>query len=461
MDLNLRNVVLGILGLIVLVAVLLKSCSCITCTRSFPSYNEDHPPPASTPSSDVFALSQDYPETLPTDSLGGWPSIDYASDPEGYAAAVLAYCLEGNVAVDFRVQQNSVRDWYHAPWLHWGENGREWHHGLTRERGSEAGDLHPDQASKVFNWAVGFYNARGGYTIGKVWPECGFPPVPANAVFPEGTVSFKLLFTSATTTQVPYLTNAFEWTANTGPPNGSGASPGDPGWIPRTDGTMRLLQVDIAVKDARSPIGWVFGTFVHDAAQAGNTPWERLHLVGLSWGNDPGNQSMMNKTEAFANPSLTESWIDADLLGDANTPINPPTAARVYHLGLGGRLNGPVDNPISSCTSCHGKAAVLADPAPDPITLQGFRPRMFATGSVAQMNNLRFGDYFGDNPPAGAPTVSYNCFVAGIEPNCSGPNPTTDFIRTDYSLQLAYGIRFYYRALHGAAADFLEQQNTR
>ena len=53
---------------------------------------------------------------------------------------VLAYCLEGNTGIDFKVQNNTVRHWYHAPWLHYGANGREWHHGLTGERQSRPGD---------------------------------------------------------------------------------------------------------------------------------------------------------------------------------------------------------------------------------------------------------------------------------------------------------------------------------
>ena len=33
---------------------------------------------------------------------------------------VLHYAFEGNLEKDFRVQENAVRKWFHAPWLHWG-----------------------------------------------------------------------------------------------------------------------------------------------------------------------------------------------------------------------------------------------------------------------------------------------------------------------------------------------------
>ena len=35
------------------------------------------------------------------------------------------------------------------------------------------------------------------------------------------------------------------------------------------------------------------------------------------------------------------------------TIINPTADLPPTHLGWNGRLNGPVDNPMSSCISCH------------------------------------------------------------------------------------------------------------
>ncbi len=45
----------------------------------------------------------------------------------------------------------------------------QYRHWLTRERRSRELELHRLQESRAQNWAVGFYNDRGGYTIGKVW----------------------------------------------------------------------------------------------------------------------------------------------------------------------------------------------------------------------------------------------------------------------------------------------------
>ena len=57
------------------------------------------------------------------------------------------------------------------------------------------------------------YNAPGGYVIGQVWKDHNSPD-PTAANFPDGTVSCKLLFTTATAAQVPYLKNAFQWQAD-------------------------------------------------------------------------------------------------------------------------------------------------------------------------------------------------------------------------------------------------------
>jgi hypothetical protein len=43
------------------------------------------------------------------------------------------------------------------------------------------------------------------------------------------------------------------------------------------------------------------------------------------------------------------------------TVVNPAAQAVIQHLGYKGRLNGPVDNPSSSCLSCHSTAQITAD----------------------------------------------------------------------------------------------------
>lgn len=307
------------------------------------------PPPGWNPAAGdpVFVLSQDYPTTDPSPSLEQpWKAIDFHQQPAAYIQAVIDYCYEGNLEVEFRGQENATRKWYHAPWLHPGPNGREFTHGLTGERRSLTNELAATQSSSPHNFAVGLYNAGGGYAIGRVWADPNHPDA-SKAVFPEGTVAFKLLFTMATKDQVPYLDGAPEWVADTDRSN-------DANQI--RNNKVRLLQVDIAVKDNRSSEGgWVFGTFQFDNSVAAQTAWRRITPVTLMWGNDP------TFTPANYDPAQghipQESWINsAAPVVVYRSGLPPSSTSPPNVLGWAGRGNGPVDNPVSSCLSCHGVA---------------------------------------------------------------------------------------------------------
>ena len=91
----------------------------------------------------------------------------------------------------------------------------------------------------------------------------------------------------------------------------------------------------------------------------------------------------------------------------------PNTSAGVpfEHLGWAGRLNGPVDNPMSSCLSCHSTAQW---PGKAPV----IPPRNIIPDSKDWLTWFR-------NIKAGEP------FSTGAE-------------SLDYSLQLAVGIQNFY-----------------
>ena len=393
---------------------------------TFPSYDPSFPPP---PGVKTFELSQDYPPSFRRE-LYPWKAIDYKTRPVAYAEAVLKYCLQGNREVDFRVQENQVRKWYHAPWLHAdgrvAGNGREYHHGLTRERGTPSGEIHVKQKRRLENWAIGFYNSPGGFTMGNVWNTNGNTsgvagkPDPSEANFPEGTVSFKLLFSDATPEEVPFIDQSFEWTANIYPcdPRRSNC----PNKEKRIDRQVRLLQIDIAVKDNRvKPMGWVFGAFIYDASKSGPSPWDRLSLAALSWGNDSGDTSMMRRDSAFVNRDMAQTYINSSHVYNSNRRYTNE-AYMIYH-GLGGRANGPIDNPISSCYSCHSQAAITAD------------GRHMPEGAFDKMNrkdftDQDFEDYFSTDIRSGS-----------FDRRFRGELYRT----TDYSLQVSLGIRNYYQ----------------
>lgn len=317
----------------------------------------------------VFKLSQDYPRTRPAAATRPrFLEIDFKQDWRGYVNAVRNYCFEGNTEVDWRVENNKVRRWFHMPWQHWGLNGREGVHGLTKEAPVSSKQLAVTQTRTGQTYAVGFYNDFGGYTIGQVWRDHMNPNPSVTSVrgggFPVGTVVCKVLAVTLDDPpggfpneqaaladlkqQVPFLANPIRWdgyiTATYG------------GWG-RSMRKLSVIQMDIMVKDPRAPTGWLFGTFQYNGALGNADKWDNLIPVGLQWGNDPDitDSTYTNLEPAVTriNPNLKESVINSD------TSELPPT-----HLGWNGRLNGPVDNPQSSCMSCHMTAE---SPATSPM----------------------------------------------------------------------------------------------
>jgi hypothetical protein len=370
---------------------------------TFPDYG--YQPPASY-KGPIFQLSQSYPTTLATDTPAFFKLLPskLGNDFEQwrpYVDAVKQYCLEGNVESDWYVQKNTVRKWYHAPWQHYGPLGREGIHGLTKEAQIQSQQLAMTQTTTGQTYAVGIYNDIGGYTIGQVWkdPQNPDPSVTSKPnSFHNGAVVCKALFADVDLKQVPFLVNPVLWQ----------------GYITdtftsanREIKSVALIQMDFAVRDTRIPgTGWIFGTFQYNGAVSGKPSWDNLVPVGVMWGNDPentGNDYTNPKPSVTKiNPKIMESAINAK-------PELPPT-----HLGWNGRLDGPVDNPISACMSCH-MTAESPQLSPMNPTFQANPPPV---GSKEWMRWFQ-------NEPAGWP------FDAAA-------------LSTDYSLQLAGGIQNFY-----------------
>lgn len=358
---------LALLGFVV-PAPMMANAACVV-----PSYHTESGIPSGYTAADAFQGRFDYPSTN-GEALPPFLQIDFTQDWKGYLEGALAYAFEGNVETDFKVAQNAVRDWYHALWMHPGDRGREFLRGLTKERGTDPGQLADNLDTRFQTWAIGFYNSFGAQTLGQVWANQCLPDL-TNVSFPVGTVTFKLLFNTATDAQLPYLAGSPEWMADIGRGTANRVR------------SMRLLQVDIAVRDERAvSTGWVFGTLVYQATNPAADPWQKLTPVGLSWGSDPFTAPVRDELKAPDLSTLIESRTNEDLksvLFGWDTRME---------LGWGGRLNGPLDNLLSSCQSCHGSAQF---PRSDQL---GNFPQSAVNESdrVATINRLA--DYFRDIP---------------------------------------------------------------
>lgn len=394
----------------------------------FPDYNTFYKVPAGY-EGNTFKLSQDYPETYnPSDYNFPWSTIDFTDKDKyiDYMNTVLKYSLEESVDNDFRIEKNERRKWYHAPWMHNDDEyrhsiyvgaGREALRGLTQEITSKPYQLHDSQINPAQTWAIAFYNEPGGYTFGKIWKK-GEDPDINQSNFPEGTVCYKLIFTDASIEEVPFLKGTLEWDAHIYDNTNKDSITG------KVVNKVRLLQLDIAVKDSRAKdTEWALGTFIYNNAKKGEKWYDKLEPVGLSWGNDFDEREQIDRfPNNFINPKLKESVVNKSLIKEASSKENSEDQAYVTHLGVGGRMNGPVDNMRSSCISCHSRAALDKD----------FDALDIADFSKNPYDDSIFNEFF-KIVKGGVQIISYN---------------DKDYTTADFSFQVSIGIRNYQNNLN-------------
>lgn len=390
----------------------------------------------------VFELSQDYPDTLPPKEEYPWLAIPFENggptDPEAYLQALLDYGLEGNVENDFVAQKNTVRPWYGMPWMDWntevaadwpGTDGREFVNGFTHEFDTNPKTLAESQTEFADTWSGAYFNDRAGYGIGQVWCHPNDPdldqlnPDPtARNNFGDGAYIIKLLFSTISDEQLPTMVGALEWDANIFEiESPRERNKGPLSKFKRKMGKIRMLQIDVAVRDDRSLTGWLFGTFGYDGRAAGATAWDRMVPLGIQWGNNPEltfNETCPggDQTKCGDGKPLTQQWIDQEALRDLATP-----PISFDHLGFGGRLAGPVDNPQASCMGCHQTAgfppvALLPEFAP------GWNQRLAPGGVDLTSDDQAFRLLFQANTTSG---VIFS---------------TQQLATADYSLQLSMSV---------------------
>jgi hypothetical protein len=354
------------------------------------------------------------PAPATTVAAAPWLAFDFHVPAQrlSYLNALKDYALLGMPAVDFVAQKNAQRRWFHVPMMTTSPfSRREPYHGTTKERALQASEHSWIVAgNQLQSFAIGYYNFLGSYTVGQVFhdPDPALSD-PAKASFIDGTMVFKLIFAEHDPAQIVAASDPMV---------------GSPQWqvqdVQAPSGPLvnvRLLQMDIAVKDPRATqSGWVFATYVYDKSMAAEPePWRRLTPIGLQWGNDPD-------VTGPAVGTLDETWI--------NTAAIPSVFQN--KLGRDGRLNGPVDNPASSCLSCHSTAQVVTGASP----VGAFRGvRLVPAGPCSNtqdmtwFRNIASGTAFGTMNNSGG-----GCTPVSPQP---GSPPLHDL---DYSLQLADGL---------------------
>lgn len=289
----------------------------------------------------AFPWRRDLPKTADPAAPHAWDGVQ-PPDWEAYMAAFLSEVKAGGLTIaDGKASMKADAEWWVTPWMDYGDNGREKNMGLTKERNPGRGDLAPDSGTGRQVWAVGFYNRDGAQALGQVFADPCDPQVPASGfALPEGSASFKLLFTTATGADAAYLEGSPEVKAFV-----TGAIGG------RSEQVVRLLQMDIAVRDSRSPTGWVMGTYIWQGPKKGDGLFDNLVPVGLMWGNDGAAAA----SPRDAVPTLTETRLNPALAGVVWRGPGQAWDERPWP-GFQGRLNGPADNMMSTCLSCHALA---------------------------------------------------------------------------------------------------------
>lgn len=328
----------------------------------------------------TFNIRANYGEFQATDKSRPWigkiGDIRLPGEAEKLSQIILDYFYD-SLLVDSKniennlIAQNSATEksqWCHMPWLNVGEAGREAIHGLTKERDMEPTAIYPETLSASFkktggsDWGIGFYNDIACASLNQVFgnytgngiekPDPKFFQSSSldkssgqlrNNLFPDGSASVKVLFTTA---DLVALKNSFTWTANTSLPKQTqrGLRP------------MRLVQIDVAIKDRKivgtSPDAdhWLMLSYYFDDniknnhlfanstlkkdprfIKTGLSPFLKMRPIGVQFGFDP-------TTSRIFKGSIT------------NTTTNE------FHGIKPNLLNGPADNPTSSCLSCHGAA---------------------------------------------------------------------------------------------------------
>lgn len=320
-----------------------------------------------------FVLRADYDKAPKENDAKPWAGLDLRDEKQAlkFTLMVQKYFYENmanqskNNDFNFIASKNKDRYWCHMPWMHTGVAGREAVHGLTQER-----DLIPSfqitpfkNATSGTNWGVAYFNGTGCRGIGEVFGTAKAPKAKPDFSRPEyfedGTVITKILFTTA---NFPDLAGAYTWNAHVN----------EVGSTERMIKPVRHIQMDIAVKDSSLKgvnvllKNWAMAGFYFDPTYDYDKDLKEF------LDNEPNPLASipnLPKELLKMRPMGVQTGFDSPEYGKDTITFN-----KAETNGLKGRLNGPADNPKTSCLGCHGAAGTQARMVPGFLSMKMYEP---------------------------------------------------------------------------------------
>lgn len=311
--------------------------------------------------------------------------------PEGaikLALLMQKYAYEGmyeynpkNFDDHFNAHKNEKRYWCNTPWLNVTTKGRDLIHGLTKEFPIAKSDVYPNIAKEgATSWGAAFFNATACKSYFNIF---GTPsnsmqePHWDASIYDDGFVSSKMLFSTASLDDFPLLKQSnrkkrpYKWNAHVSK---------NLFHKHRSIEEVYHVQMDISFKD-KNIIGtneeleyWGMITYYYDPTYKGpleeykkiigtqfesvsdlkNLPYglRNMRPAGIQFGLNEGESIIFPGSEnnhAYAKPVLDEN-------GEPLMKRGRPVIERISYPLDKTRLNGPADNSLSSCLSCHATA---------------------------------------------------------------------------------------------------------
>jgi hypothetical protein len=313
-----------------------------------------------------FRLRADYNKLSPNPETRPWKGMDISTEAgaQKFAQVVLDYFFDSFIQSQTDPNKNfdaqnipaDKPKWCHMPWLNVGDSGRELIHGLTKERDLEKSAIYPEVATTTekqgSDWGIGFYNDIACATAFNVFGSSEQPlttPDFTKSVFPDGSVSVKVLFTTA---KLDALKSSYTWTANVSLPKSTN----------RRLREVKMVQIDVAVKDStlkgirKEADNWMMTTFYFDPNYTAPSRHKftgplagllKMRPIGVHTGFDPSTSLIFKDSKTN---SANNQYYGAD-----------------PHL-----MNGPADNPKASCLSCHGAAGTTVSMVPGVKDFDGY-----------------------------------------------------------------------------------------